>query len=357
MRVWIAMCVGLLAGMALGVWLVRPDAQAPRTPAAEPATTATLARVEAATASGAPANAPAGVNPKPVAPAPPLAPEAEFSFDPVSFRADWQRQMDELIRRAAQNDGSALRDLAERSALCERMLTGALNVDGRAARQVQQFLQEFQRECRQRLEQEPLLQSLRQRARDNTEQWIQAQRDGQRPAGSAIGPTTLADALYAEAAVAGDSFSQARQSAINNPCLTQPIAYDPASRQARALCMNDLLIQQLTLALGPWDALSIARVGRLQNLSINVRMVFFPADARREVLWTLAACELGLDCGPTGPGLRWACAQGHCGYRHYYAYAADQVLTPRAMRDVQTALPMLLSALRARDVRALLLSR
>ena len=96
-------------------------------------------------------------------------------------------------------------------------------------------------------------------------------------------------------------------------------------------------------------------MGRMQTLiSSGYRYAYFPMGAAREVLWMMAACELGWDCGPNGPALRWACAYGTCGYRHYAQYAADQLLTPAEMRRVSALLPSLLAILQRGDMVALL---
>ena len=71
--------------------------------------------------------------------------------------------------------------------------------------------------------------------------------------------------------------------------------------------------------------------------------------------WILVGCQFGLDCGPTGRALRWACAsEGACGYAHYHDYAADRLLPPATMRQIDRQLPRLVSLILAGDVDAVL---
>lgn len=74
----------------------------------------------------------------------------------------------------------------------------------------------------------------------------------------------------------------------------------------------------------------------------------------RKVLWTLAACAFGLDCGPTGPALRLACARGSCGFPSYRAYAGDVLLPPAAMRRVDRLVPELVRLIQAGNWAAIL---
>ncbi|MFO1493532.1 MAG: hypothetical protein U1F26_02600 [Lysobacterales bacterium] len=81
---------------------------------------------------------------------------------------------------------------------------------------------------------------------------------------------------------------------------------------------------------------------------------YFPYDpGRREALWTLAACQLGLPCGPEHRSVQLACLSGLCGYRDYADYVYDQRLSPADRRHVEAQLPSLVAILKAGDVDAL----
>lgn len=337
--------LALLLGLALGRWLLPAPAGGTR-PAESTGPQAPLVVGTGAVASRAAHQAEA------------LAPELEraeayagLGFDGAARLAELPLWLDQLSRRADGGEPAALEQLAHWADYCERAKGAAAmqRYGGPAALdladpEVHQWFAGLIPVCAQWLENSIWLQELK------TE--IGAVAAAQRAGTGGTDPKlarTLAQALLQRAQAAGDFVARIRG---DDPKLRPQCP--PGSTPA---CRTDFQRRQLEAALATRDPRVIAAVGELgyrMGMS-TTHSRYFPFDvAQRETLWNLAACELGLPCGPEHPSVQLACLAGICGYRDYPSYAYDQRLTPAGRRAVEGQLPTLVASLRAGDIDALM---
>jgi hypothetical protein len=170
----------------------------------------------------------------------------------------------------------------------------------------------------------------------------------------------LGDAIHRRAADAGDDIAVALS---GDKLATQSCSNGPPStasqRQEQNKCLHAFAREHLLRLLRSGDPRLIEALPKIMashgykllNGSEFMRESF---PGEREARWTLAACAIGLDCGPTGRALLWACFDGVCGYANYRDYVADRRLPPASMRVIEGQLPRLLALIEAGDADSIL---
>lgn len=354
---------GLALSLMLAALLLRWTAQV--SPVASPPALGLTAPSSAATSPAAsspqdarpPAAAPAPTPPT-ATPAPP--PPDGLGFDPLRVEAELAQRLDALWRRVQAGDAVAIEELAGWMALCEQLsrerrrllrglptLPGVPDIDPAFVAWVHQA----ESRCSAWIASKPLVLDLQRAGWANREAYQAALAAGQ--PSSSVGPILASEALRREAAAAGDLAAQLRAS-DSAPCVARPPAgEDPMQALARRqACQRETL--RAVLAAG--DPRVLAGVPAWSYSAGLAATTYFPADRnRREALWVLAACALGLDCGPSDRMMLMLCLQqGICGYASYAAYAYDFLLSPAGRREVEATLPTLIAAIRAGNVDAVL---
>jgi len=374
--VWVLLMVAVAAA-AIGRWTA-PAAQAPKPERAralatgESAATVPAAKAVAHTApvatdtreNGAVAALPPGLVEAPAADAPALG------FDAAAFLAELPQRLDALADRARGGDAQALTEMAEWLDYCGS--TGyASNVarygrprGDQADAAIAAYFRQTTQLCEQWLGRHAWLSQLREEVAANgllARQALQARRTDD-PAVRA--PRTIGEILRLRAAEAGDPVAQGltNDRGVTAGCGGVPTGQPQPNQQAHWQCVHaaarerlaDIFarrdgrvleaVPRILMALGPrtLTGSEYLRSSNFQSSDLNAR-------------WILVGCKFGLDCGPTGRALRWACAsEGACGYAHYRDYAADRVLPPAAMRELDRQLPRLVSLILAGDVDSVL---
>lgn len=352
-------------GLALSLTLVlllRWSTEAP--PAASPQTGAQPAPTLAMPAPTP--NTPQDARPPAAAPAPAppavsaYAPPDRLGFDPLRVEAELAQRLDALWRRVQSGDAAAIEELAGWMALCEQLsrerrrqargmptLTGLPDTDPAFVAWVHQT----ESRCSAWIASKPPVLDLQRAGWANREAYQAALAAGQ--PGSSVGPILASEALRRQAAAAGDLAAQLRAS-DSAPCVARPPAgEDPMQALARRqACQRETL--RAVLAAG--DPRALAGIPAWSYSAGLGATTYFPADRnRREALWVLAACALGLDCGPSSHRMLMLCLQqGICGYASYAAYAYDYLLSPAGRREVEARLPTLIAAIRVGNVEAIL---
>lgn len=302
---------------------------------------------------------------RPSTPAPPPASPANaqhdrFGFDPLRAEAELAQRLDALWRRVQSGDAAAIEELAGWMTLCESLsrerrrqarglpsLVGVPDTDPTFVAWVHQA----ESRCSTWIASKPALIELQRAGWANREAYQAALAAGQ--PGSSVGPVVASEALRRQAAAAGALAAQL-SAGDNAPCVARPPAgEDPTQALARRhACQRDTL--RAVLAAG--DPRALAGIPAWSYSAGVGATTYFPADSRRrEALWVLAACALGLDCGPTSRMMLTICLQqGLCGYPSYAGYAYDYLLSPAGRREVEAKLPTLIAAIRVGNVEALL---
>ena len=375
MRVWLVAILAGLAGFGLARWMGE-GMPAPTTESAGAIRTSRPERVESERVrAGAPGDvAPAA---EPVAPRlgpPPEAPAdngPKLAIDPVSFLNQWPLRLDDLAKRAKAGDARALTELAEALDYCNTAVGVAVwarsappgRMGDLADATVQAYFAEVGSQCKALKQRHPWLAELdrevmeRVRAYYNALAAKQAPADGERP------PANSAEVLRRQAAQAGDDIARGltNDTEVWRRCGgVPPSATQPQVNQADPTCMYEAGRERLRAIFARRDPREIEAMPRILNALGATRgggtefVMGFNAE-ENNVRWILAACAFGLDCGPAGRALRWACATGRaCGYRHYRDYAADRLLPPATMRMVDSQVPRLVNLILAGDVDAVI---
>lgn len=334
--------------------LVDPDAQ----PAARPAVAARDAPTKpnpSATAAVA-----AGVSP------------TRLALDVDAYFAALPARLDGIAEHARNGDGHALVELAEWLDYCSMAAqTGEAGRRGRAPRgdlgdaDVVAYFQKTTVFCEQWLQRHPWLVALRDavamdRLREAATAGANAADRARRRS-----PINAAEALRRRAADAGDPVAQ---QAGHDPRLREACgeanssgAESQAQRFAVYRCLHAQLRTRLAALLAQRDPQVLEAMPKIvfayDAFLVNGSPYFnvqTASDNATEVLWILTACQFGLNCGPSGRALRWACALGACGYAHYHDYASDQLLAPGSMRYVDALVPQLTALIWAGNVDAIL---
>lgn len=338
--------LALLLGLALGRWLL--PAAADRAPVAPETSRRSEQPPSVSRAAAAPGRA--AILPEAV-PAEMQTADGRsgLGFDAPARLASLPAFLDELARRAESGDGAALEELAHWAMYCDRskgaaamQRYGGPNALDLADPEVHQWFADVVPICAQWLQRHDWLQALQKSAA--VDRKAEA---GQAPDPRA--PRTFPALLLARARDAGDWVARIHG---NDPALRPDCPAGSASG-----CRADFQRAQLAAALASGDPRVIAIIGELgyrMGLS-TLHSRYFPFDtAIRDALWNLAACQLGLPCGPEHRSVQLACLAGACGYRDYASYAYDQRLTPAGRRFVDGSLPSLVAILRAGDLDALM---
>jgi len=114
--------------------------------------------------------------------------------------------------------------------------------------------------------------------------------------------------------------------------------------------------QQLLAALESRDPVAIAFAGPLLTRGYDGLGVAFgpdritPSVGLQRVMWDLAACDHGANCGPRRLQLDHACASANrCSANSYYDYLQRYVLTPQDLSDYARIAPFLQAGIRRGD--------
>lgn len=381
MRVWLVAVLAGLIGFGLARWMgeevtaTGPES-GPGTPAGADVK-ALAGGVDASAGSRLDAQAPAAPQPPPNAPVlttPPEAPAADgpkLALDAVAFLREWPARLDDLARRAQAGEARALTELAEALDYCttaggavSRARHGASYAGNLADAQVQAYFTEVDGLCKAFLQRNPWLADISRDTRAKYREYLQALRERRVTHETPRPPVSAGDALRRRAADAGDAIAEGltNDDDVRRACGAVPAGQIQANQQAMWQCIHAAARERLAAIFARRDPREIEAIPRIL-MAMNVQLlngsefvrgntnIFEENNAR----WTLTACEFGLDCGPAGRAMRWACANfGACGYRHYRDYAADRLLPPATMRMVDGQVPRLVNLILAGDVDTIL---
>ena len=293
-----------------------------------------------------------------------------MGFDTVAFLAELPQRLDALTDRARDGDAQALTEMAEWLDYCSSAAY-ASNVarygrprGDQADAAIASYFQQTAQLCEQWLARHAWLSQLREEVAANglkARQALQARRTDD-PAVRA--PRTIGEILRLRAADAGDPVAQGltNDRDVATACGGVPVGQPQPNQQAHWQCVHAAARERLAAIFAQRDPRVLEAVPRIL-MAMGPRTLtgseyvrssnFLASDLHAR--WILVGCQFGLDCGPTGRALRWACAsEGACGYAHYRDYAADRLLPPATMRQIDRQLPRLVSLILAGDVDAVL---
>ncbi len=294
----------------------------------------------------APPVAPAQTRPEPLA-------VAGLGFDGPQYLASLPAHLDDLSVRALAGDAAALGELAEFANYCT-YAEGIARFAGRhgtpassslADPEVGSFFKQLTSVCTGWLSKQQWLADEKARLEQAQRERRALSANGVAPPAASNEPRTLGESLRRRAAERGDLASTEGE---NQDCGLAPgtaagSSANPDFRQCEYRRNSELLERIIRNR----DVRSMAVVPALIT---GVSSEFFVGGQDTALLWQLAACQYGLNCGPTGQLLRNACVFGVCGYAHYRDYAADQLLPPALMRSAESRLPRLLALIQAGNV-------
>lgn len=384
MRVWLVAVLAGLIGFGLARWTgdVRTDRDA------DPEITGVGAEggnTDPASALPAPAAAtklqetlensarPSATPAPPQAGRPPEAPAADgpkLALDAVAFLREWPARLDDLAKRGKAGDAPALTELAEALDYCStaagaitRARYSPAQAGNLADATVQAYFAEVDVQCKAWQQRHPWLNQLARDARQAMQDHLQALRD-RRVTPDMRPPGTAAETLRRQAAEAGDAVAEGltNDDSIRLACGAPASGQLQTGQLAHWQCVHAAARERLAAIFARRDSREIEAVPRIL-MAMNPRLLngseFFRASnynfEESNARWILTACEFGLDCGPAGRAMRWACANyGACGYRHYRDYAADRLLPPATMRMVDGQVPRLVNLILAGDVDTIL---
>jgi hypothetical protein len=377
MRVWLVAVLAGLIGFGLARWTGEPT----RDPAADRATVGDTSRREPK--EDAPPSvrrraesAPVGASPVIRLANPPEVPAPDgprLALDPVAFLSQWPLRLDDLAKRAKGGDARALTELAEALDYCNAAIGVAVwarsaprgRMGDLADTTVQAYFAEVGGLCKALKQRHPWLADLDREVMERIRDYYKALADKQVVPGESRPPANTGEELRRRAAQAGDTVASGL---TNNDEVLRRCGGTPAGQNqpnpslADPVCVHEAARERLAAIFARRDPQAIeamprilASMGALRGLGTEFVLGFAYGAEENNVRWTLAACALGLDCGPTGRALRWACATGRaCGYRHFRDYAADRLLPPAAMRMVDGQVPRLVNLILAGDVDSVL---
>lgn len=308
---------------------------------------------------GMPAEAPAPEGPR-------LAPEAR------AFLGQWPARLDELAQRAKAGDARAMTDLGEALDYCTSAESMRLRVQNPSANPVgdltdltiQAYFAEIGSQCKAWRQRHPWVAELEQAVRRQHQDFIRAREaQGALPREDRP-PVSASEALRRRAAQAGDAIAEglSNDRELHRACGGVPPGQMQPDQRQYHQCLHAAARDRLRAIFARRDPHEIEAMPRIL-MAMGPILAFgseylrtaSPSSEENNARWILAACAFGLDCGPSGRALRWACANlGACGYRHYREFAADQLLPPAAMRRVEGQLPRLVASILAGDVDAVL---
>jgi hypothetical protein len=278
-----------------------------------------------------------------------------LAFDGAAHLARLPWELDELVKRAEGGDARALGEVADWLAFCSharaenaRGLAGnPAGVGDHALVDVRNWVDGLMRECAAWKQRHAIFVEASTMAREARRVNRERRSRGERIPLEEQATESEINQFASLAAEAGDPAARAR---ARDPSL-QPKCLPGLDFRAHMLCWEEEQVRIAGEFLGTGDPHAVEAFHVISgSFAIANGRSFFPRDAReREVLWTLTACALGLDCSPSGRPLRWACLRRVCGYMDYRSYAADQLVAPAAMRRIEMLVPRLVGLIRARD--------
>lgn len=348
-----------VAGFALGRWTISEAPAPARADTGEPVPAAELSvpleRPSPPRPLPGPAT-PAPANGERAASASPLA------FDGVAFLSEFPRRLDALAARAQLGDAQAQNELADWLYYCELAASaadrrtvrpgeeGALSDPGIVA-----YFAEVGSSCKAWISRQGWLQPELAQIRDAHLRRAEMLAAGLKPGPGPREALNLSQAMLQQAARSGDALAQARSGQRRgvDACGEPSTMADASDRRAQARCVDQRLRIALRDILIRRDPQTIEFVPQIV-ISYGTSSLNGSEFFQDFTLWVFAACHYGLNCGPTGRVLREACTRGLCGYRDYREYAADQLLSPTALRMIDSHLPRLLVLIDAADVDGIL---
>lgn len=274
--------------------------------------------------------------------------------------------MDHLAESAESGDARALTDVADWADYCERTAAiSSISMAGLAQGDladaaVAAYFKATASTCADWVARHAWLNQLKAGMTQKQRDYSELLRAGRKDDAVALGPRRLGDAIRRRAADAGDEIAMALSGdAPEGPSCSIDSPKASSQRQEQNKCLHTSARERLLRLLLSRDPRLIEALPKiiashgykLLNGSEFMRETF---PGEREARWTLAACAMGLDCGPTGRALRWACLDGVCGYANYRDYVADRRLPPASMRVVEGQLPRLLALIEAADTDTIL---
>jgi hypothetical protein len=301
---------------------------------------------------------------------PPEAPAAGargLGFDPSDFLGGLPQQLDQISDRARTGDAAALGELADWLDYCklaERAVrVGSVstrsanpNYDGFKDASVLQYFKQVGLICGAWSKRHPWLLAEAALVNETNRELYEQQRAGTfDPKGPM--PRSFPDVMRRRAAESGDLLSRSRDNAqlpCARPAETTIRDQQIARYREYSACVYQARLDLLRRLLGSHDPRAIAVVPLQIGYGFGASQFLTQDPLFNEALWQLVACSFGQDCGPAGPYLRTACANGVCGYGHVRDFLADQRMTPAAMRRIDFALPGLISAIQSTNLEAIL---
>lgn len=293
-----------------------------------------------------------------------------LGFDAATFLAGLPERLDGLSDRARGGDARALTEMAEWVDYCgsARYIAGVARHGtprgDLADAAIASYFTQTARLCDEWLGRHAWLSQIRDEVAANgllARQAVQARRTDDP---SVLAPRTIGETLRRRAADAGDPVAQGltNDRDVATSCGGVPAGQQQPNQQAHWQCVHAAARERLAAIFAQRDPRVLEAVPRIlmamgprtMNGSEFLRNSTFQSNDL-QVRWILVACQFGLDCGPTGRALRWACAsEGACGYAHYHDYAADRLLPPATLRQLDGQLPRLIALILAGDVDSVL---
>ena len=173
------------------------------------------------------------------------------------------------------------------------------------------------------------------------------------------------EAAYAQAAAAGSPAAQARviaaqlsesaqRNAGNVPSEYSAYAASASGRVGFPDPITPAQRDQLVNALFSGDPIAIRAAGTLLSSGTDRQSLRFGAEQidpgpHAGPLWTLVACQFGLECGPHNMEVSVACAQRAQCASDYGSYLRDYVMTPRDFAALQANSQAIAEAIQRRD--------
>jgi len=294
-----------------------------------------------------------------------------LGFDAEPFLADLPRRLDELADRAHSGDARAATELAEWIDYCAK--AGAIGTAAKYGQRPQGDLGDFaittyfsrtHELCEQWFARHAWLTQIREEVAANARLRMQALQQRRTDDPILQTPLSVGDTLRRIAADAGDPIAEGltQDRDVITACGGVPMGQPQPRQQAHWQCVHAAARERLASIFAERNPQVLEAVPRILmalgprtlNGSEFLRNSSFQSSDL-QARWILVGCQFGLNCGPTGRALRWACAsEGACGYAHYRDYAADRLLPPATLRQMDEQLPRLIALILAGDVDSVL---
>lgn len=290
-----------------------------------------------------------------------------LGFDSGVYLAELPAQLDDLAVRADAGDARALTDVGEWLDYCERVRSTTSRAQSGPAyaaladTTLTAYFISVADLCNDWIGRHVWLSRTQAEVAQKRRDYMELLRTGKHDEARALGMRGIGDAIRQRAAKAGDdiALSLTGDTPASSSCPGDQATMPLQQRQAYNQCVHALARERLLLLLRSGDARLIEAVPAIMttygfSLLSGSEFMRESFSGEREARWTLAACGMGLDCGPTSRTLRWACTNGACGYDSYRDYMADRRLPPATMRLVEGQVPRLLGLIQTGNVDAIL---